>query len=87
VLLAEKCHESDVGEEESAGWVETVQGENQPYDVLMKVMSIKKPHCYSEEHGWIPIPQTSSLLGCYTCFKVTKLLSMYNRSRMCSVQC
>jgi hypothetical protein len=53
----------------------------------MKVMSIKTPHFFSEEHGWIPVMQTSQLLGCPTCYKATKLFSMYNYSRMCGVKC
>jgi hypothetical protein len=73
VLHAEKCKEIDDDEEESAGWVETVQGENKPYDVLMKMKSIKTSHCYCEEHGWIPVLQTISLLGCPTCFKAVKI--------------
>jgi hypothetical protein len=32
----------------------------------MKVMSIKVPHCFSKECGWIPVMQTIQLLGCPT---------------------
>jgi hypothetical protein len=85
--VVEKRHESDVDEDESAGWTEKVQGEKKLYDVPMKVMSIKTPRCFSEEHGWIPVMQTSQLLGCPTCYKATKLSSMYNHSRMCGVKC
>jgi hypothetical protein len=53
----------------------------------MKVMSIKTPRCFSEEHGWIPVMQTRHLLGFTTCYKATKLSSMYNHSRMCGVKC
>jgi hypothetical protein len=53
----------------------------------MKVMSIKTPHCFSEDHGWIPVMQTNQLLGCPTCYKATKLPSMYNHSHMCGVKC
>jgi hypothetical protein len=53
----------------------------------MKVMYIKTPHCFSEEHGWIPVMQTSQLLGRPYCYKATTLSSMYNHSRMCGVKC
>jgi hypothetical protein len=84
--MAGKRHGSDAEEEESAGWVEIVQGAKQPYNVSMKVIPIKTPHCYSGEHGWIPVMQTSSLLGCPTCLKATKLLLMYKHLRMCGVK-
>jgi hypothetical protein len=87
VLQAEKCHKSDVHEEESADWVGNVQGEKQPYDALMKMKSIKMPCCYSEEHGCIPVLQTRSLLGCHTCYKATNISLMYNHSRACDVKC
>jgi hypothetical protein len=53
----------------------------------MKMMSIKIPPCFSEEHGCIPVMQTSKLLACPTCYKATKLWSMYKHSRMCGVKC
>jgi hypothetical protein len=72
-VVVETRHESDIDEDESAGWVEKVQGEKKSYDVPMKVMSIKTPYRFSEEHGWIPVMQTSKLLCCPTCNKATKL--------------
>jgi hypothetical protein len=82
-----KRHQSDVNEDEIAGWVEKVQGEKNPYDVPMKVMSIKTPHCFSEEHGWIHVMQKSQLLRCPTCYNATKLSSVYDHYRMCGVKC
>jgi hypothetical protein len=87
VLQAEERYECDVHEEEIHGWVEAVQVENNPYDLLLKMKSIKTPHCFSEEHGWIPVLQTSSLLGCPTCFKATSISYMYNHSHACAVKC
>jgi hypothetical protein len=53
----------------------------------MEVMSIKTPTVFSEEHGWIPVMQTSQLFVCPTCYKVTTLFSMYNHSHMCGLKC
>jgi hypothetical protein len=55
----EKRHESDIHEDESAGWVEKVQGEKKPYDIPVKVMSIKTPNVFQR-----------SMVGFLSCRKV-----------------
>jgi hypothetical protein len=91
VAVGRNHHKSNSEEDESGVWVVTVEGETHPYYVRLKMMSLQTTHCFTKEHGWLPLLQLhgseSTLLGCHTCFKATIITSMYNHAPGCVVKC